>query len=603
MAGGGSGGGGTPIASEDLAPRWDSGDPTLRIGGGSAASARAAVGHYADDAAPASAIGFPRQLALGDHEVGTQSFHDTPVFNAEPYSEASVSYRLTGDPSFALVSAPDRLRPSREGLDPGKTVRLVFSPSRRGRFAGSLEISMVWPTLGRGPEVLRVPLAAEAHRAGEPTLAEQAAEDAANASALERDAQEHAQRERTMAAIAAEAQRDTHFPAGPLRELGNARDAARDALDLVFEKRKNGADAADKLVSAFVRPPSPKEQPSLAEQLAWVALDMATAGVAGAIARRLEPVVASLLTVRTAAHTGRSGAVASQTSLPGRPLVALFTDAVKDAVKQTGRAARSDADAGSPTQAPLDGQVAFFLVLHGSLADQRYAGKRSAVTAHDALLPTLLTAPGQAVAAMLAIAEGLRAEADSVTNVQLQAALEQWLRYLAQTSMGAVGVGEAADRKLRMRGHNSLTDTRGATHAPRDSQLATGRPLPAFDGLIDVHFIADPLRPQLPASCTWWRIAGVSAGLRKQFAARPLHDLAVPVRAIGSLGSSAMTVTVTRDEGHNIAFDDDSAAPGQQASWLSRKVGDRRGSITGQTAGARQLLRELLSQPLGETSS
>lgn len=589
------------MASEDLAPpRWDSGDPTLRIGGGSAASARAAVGHYADEAAPASAIGFPRQLALGDHEVGTQSFHDTPVFNAEPYSEASVSYRLTGDPSFALVSAPDRLRPSREGLDPGKAVRLVFSPARRGRFAGSLEISMVWPTLGRGPEVLRVPLAAEAHRAGEPTIADQAAEDAASASALERDAQEHAQRERTMAAIAAEAQRDTHFPAGPLRELGNARDAARDALDLVFEKRKNGADAADKLVSAFVRPPSPKEQPSLAEQLAWVALDMATAGVAGAIARRLEPVVASLLTVRTAAHTGRSGAVASQTSLPGRPLVALFTDAVKDAVKQTGRAARSDADASSSTQAPLDGQVAFFLVLHGSLADQRYAEKRSAVTAHDALLPTLLTAPDQAVAAMRAIAEGLRAEADNVANVQLQAALEQWIRYLAQTSMGAVGVGEASDRKLRMRGHNSLTDMRMAAHAPRDTQLASARPLPVFDGLIDVRFEADALRPERAARLTGWRIVGVSDAVERQFEARPLAGASLPIRATGSLGSTAMAVTVTRDEAHNVAFDDDTGAPGQRSSWLARKVGDRRGSVTSQTAGARQLLHELLSRPLGK---
>jgi hypothetical protein len=143
------------------------------------------------------AVGPPR-LDLGDHEIGSQSFHEAVVWNTETI-EANVTSRVEGHPVFQLVSAPSRIWPSREGIDPNNKFRVVFSPTTKGRVSGALRVNLRWRNDAYAPVELLIPIEGVAHATGAPSLAEEAADQRADLDA---------ERQRADQAAAAKKQQD-----------------------------------------------------------------------------------------------------------------------------------------------------------------------------------------------------------------------------------------------------------------------------------------------------------------------------------------------------------------------------------------------------------
>ncbi len=593
-----------PVRMPDAGPAADRG-PSVAAATPAGQASRIADATLA--AGPASpGLAGPPRFDLGDRAVGTTHIDVLSVFNIESL-DAYVRVSYEGSPSISLVSAPTRLRPSREGLDPTAAIRIAFSPLEKGRAHGTIVVHAAWQNGVRTPMDLRIPIEAAAHEVGGKPIAEEEADEHAAAEKARNDAGDRAQMDQAMKA-ADERLTANKVPgtAAMRRRLDRAEGAARDALADLFDNRRAGIDTAKEEAEKFKRR-VPEHHESLLETLAFAALDVATAGLAGALGKRLE--TALLRTVKVAEHTLPAGGRASASEYsPSRAVVAFFTDSFKDVVKRGAKAGRTGGgpdradtshDDVRPNQAGAtkaageqdpgpssDPLIAFFQTEKIGLIHQ-HRGKATEVAqnARFALEPMLDTHPMQAIASLDAIAHELTdyASRQRPANLQAQASAMHWIQYVAQASLGSVAANEsrAGGRRARADGATT-TNLAGANMAPTGGMAPT-----VHDGLVDVELEVDHFHPANPAIVRGVRVHGVSKNIGERLARDSLRAANVAVRAYSLDGLEAV-----RDEAGNIDYSDNTGAPGMPGNWFARKAGEPSGGRDAALRGARALIED-----------
>lgn len=542
------------------------------------------------------------------------------MFNVEA-NDAYVRVSYEGSPAVTLVSAPARLRPSKEGVDPAGAIRLAFSPMAKGRVNGTIVVRAAWQNGIRPPVDLRIPIEAAAHEVGGMSNDEQEAEDRAR-----KEEARQRQLEQDETARADERKRERIENDEPLHGTGAAREALRtaqkhveDALLDVFDSRKEGVNTAEKEAAKFNRR-KPEHEDDLLLRLAFAALDVASVGIAGMLGKTVE--LALSKPMKTAAHglpqVGKRFPVGRQPErehTPSRAIVSFFTDSVKDVAKRGGKAvtgalkgkeaAKEDPRHGASGHpepgTSSDPLIAFFQTERISLIPQgRPKASAVAERTFDELEP-LLASPEhrvKAVEAMEGIARNIRAKLvnnQQPANEQAHASAMHWVQYVAQTSLGSVTAEESRAAGKRTQRHGeSTTNVAAANTAP------TSRGAPsAHDGLLDIEFEADRFHPEVPATIVHARIHGVSNAIAKRIADASLLTAGIPVRAYSRPG--AATLEVVRDEAGNVDYVDNTGAPGMPGNWFARKAGEPLGGRDAALRGARKLIeQELMATELGK---
>lgn len=562
---------------------------------------------------PSPGLAAPERVDLGDHVVGGRAQRqDVQIFNTEDL-DAYLQISVEGSSSISVEHNPERLRPSRHGNDP---ITLLFVPTTRGRQHGTLVVHASWQNAIHAPQELRIPIEAAAHEEGEPLIAEQEAEEREQAATAQADAENKAQIEH--AKEAAEARLDDPKMANKLpgtasdrKRFEAAENLASDALFDVFENRRVGIDTAQSEAQAFQRHVPPHEE-SLAERLAWAALDVATAGIASALGKKLEGVLEETMEIK--AHTLPSGVRAPAEEHPSsKALVAFFTDSVKDVAQRGGNAAteaikhHGEGHETSPDQ-EVDAQprpeladpgpsadplLAFFQTEKvGLIGQHRERATEVGQNASNVLEPMLDHSPKEAISAMQKVAARLNefTKDEIAANTQAQASATHWIRYIAQASLGTVSADNARrDHKHPAADGSPTTNVSSANTAPPER----GEPL-ARDGLIDIRFSADRTRPWEPVTVTSARVHGIGKAMATRYKREPLRDAHVPVRAYADpKGSDPVTgIEVIRDEAGNIEYTDETGGPGAPGNWFASKVGEPRGGRDAEGRGARKLIEE-----------
>lgn len=575
-----------------------------------------ATGAPAAGAQPAADLGAagPPAVELGDQEIGTQTFHEAMVWNLETI-EANVVARVEGDPSVQLVAAPGRIFPSRELANPDakeNKFRLVFSPTKRGPTTATLHVLLNWRAGAHKPVELAIPIKGAAHAAGTPTLDEEAAQ-AARRAQQQRESMERSSDEKRR-----EAREDEDWKTHRVHGDEHSREAleaatvgARIALDNLFQNRVAGVEAAKSEAERYVQA-RPRHEESLLASLAMAGLEIATAGIAGAIAKRLEGPLEKLLTTVTQPHHNLAGAaIAAGKDVPAKHVVALLTDGIKQGVKtiekglhqanarEHGAQKRAaTGDTGHKGIPPLsaDPMIEFFTSEKIALSsDHAVEAHRVSLRTKNELAPLLDLpgdAPRNAVRAMDKVTEeiaGMNQDKEAAA-LQAQASAVHWMRYLAQASLGAVSPQTAAAEGKHLDPHGlPLTDMSNANARPAS-------------GLIDLVFAASAGHPETPATLRSVFVQGVSNLIAQRLVQQSLLDAGLAVRAQGTPadGDASLPVTVTRDEAGNITYSDQTRPPGVPgASWLARKAGDLHGGPSAELRGARKLIEEeLMSKPV-----
>lgn len=567
-------------------------------------------------AGPTGIAAAPR-VDLGDRAVDTTHVEDVFISNLDAGMEAYVAVRFEGSPAIALVSAPTRLRPSREGFDPSTAIRLSFTPSAKGHVAGTLIVQAQWQTGARPPEVIQIAVDGAAHEVGQPTVAEQEAAQAqqqaqAQAAKRDQDAMVAAQR-------ADDARLDRNEVSGTAasrERLQRATDDAASAMGRLMANRSVGVNTAQGEAAKYHHRAPPHVE-SLIERLAFAALDAATDGIAGALGKAVEEGLAE--GTKVAAHTvfTRGVRVAESASAPpSRAVVAFFTSAVEDVAKQGGaaavehvrdtgehsaeRAAQDRAQTGEqeapggmrdpgPSTDPL---LAFFAQEHlGLIRQDADKAKKVANEARLVLEPMLDSQAKQAITSMQVIAREIDQVASSNTamNLQRQQSALHWIEYVAQASLGSVSAesSRAAGQRTAADG-GPTADIQSANAAP----TARGAPQ-AQNGLVDVGFTADLADPGRPVVVKTVRVTGVSNAIARELAGKALRDANLAVRAYGlpTNNDAIAGIEVIRDEAGNTQVSDQTGAFGP-GNWFARRIGEPDGGPDAEIRGARTMMEE-----------
>ncbi|MDQ3368982.1 MAG: hypothetical protein M3680_26460 [Myxococcota bacterium] len=362
--------------------------------------------------------------------------------------------------------------------------------------------------------------------------------------------------------------------------------AYESAREVLFDRVRWAVALIAQLVSRGRAKPAP-EQPTLLQQLAGLALDTVTAaGIAGAVAKRLEPTVTKLL-ARDVPQ--RTGATSAHTILPSKALVALVTDGVKHIIKSAPKAvagsrnATDDRSNASEVGVTPDGQsfakrsadpvLAFFASHHDQLADGELHGTAVVVETIQLLRPTLRTAPQHAVAAMTAVRTAIEHQLDYAQALQAEQSVRKWVQAVA------------------------IADGAGTANARFDER----HPLAKIDGLIDIAIQPSYHDPAKPVAVRGARLDGVKGTVVARFRHQRLSNLGLAVRAAGHFDSPSATLTVVRDAGGSVSYTENTAAEWQQGGrWLERKaVANGRGRDAGW--GARIVIEhEVMTKTLEE---
>ena len=515
----------------------------------------------------------PPTIQLGETVVGRRLHASTSIFALDAGQQGPrVVAKLSGDPAIQLVRAPLFLPSASQPYDPQNELELEVLPTHKGVVTAELELVITDAPV----QSFRIPVRAAAHELGEPTLAEQDAEAAAraNQAAKERDAA--AVTTRVEHAIHDDQQRDIHYHSGHLQQLDDARMRTLLELNAVYEHRHAGVDAASVTVGEFHRRTPAPERPSLLEDLAWLAIDVATAGLAGGIAKSAELLLSRTTTMPTVGFNLPRGPIPAHERTPSKALVAFATDAVKDVTKRGGAAFKKGMHGGgegrSATHAAglsIGAKADFFRLQQDQLVDENAArAVHVATTLHHSLLPVLRADPALAVAQLNAVADAFAAQKPVASTLHEQQGIEKWVRYVAETS--------------------------GADHA--DAPFDENHPHGAYDGLIDIMIQPDPFHPELPVPVTGARLTGVTKDVVDQIKIRQLNTLGLTVRAAGDFNSPTSTLTVLRRADASVTYAHTEG--GEERGWLERKAAAH-GRGPDALWGARILLeQELMTQTL-----
>ncbi len=535
-----------------------------------------------DNAANTWKLAAPPTIDLGDHVVGKRTKETASIFALGREQGPRIRASLHGDPAIRLLAAPLYLPGAGQPYDETKALAFDVKPSRKGELASTLEIAI----MDAPHETFRYPVVAGAHHVGGPNRAEEREANQETARNAKESADATAERARVEQEIAAESERDTHFHEGHKGKLAEARYQAELALTALYQKRLNGIGAAETEIGEFVRQQT-IVKPSLLEQLAWMALDAATAGIAGGIAKRLEGFLTATFKVPS------PGGLPDREVSPSKAIAAIFTDGLKETIKKSAKLRPGGSTTGtsiSPGGDPdvgttADGdtfamrsenpKAAFFMLQRDALADEsQLRANQLVATAHNALLPTLKVDPGKAIAAMKSVTAALAADQTFASLIHAEHSVRKWVRYVAETS---------------------------SNDSSPNRKFDENHPLTSIDGWIDITIRADESHPEKPVVVTGARLNGVKAKVVERFAKHPLIKLDVPVRAAADFGSPSASLTVVRHSGGNVEYTENRSPDGQPSSrWLEQKaVAHGRGRDA--EWGARILVeQEIMSRTLNQ---
>lgn len=546
-----------------------------------------------------SGLAAPPSIDLGDVAVGANAPREVSVFNVDG-AEALVSVRYEGSPSIVLLHAPERLRPSREGFDASASIKLAFLPTTKGHHVGTLSVLATWVGGGRQPEETKIVVRGAAHQVGEADIAEQEAAELRSANeakarddAAKRDAEIDAANERR------DRTGDLPGKAGFTRRFDEQISRMADALQTVQDFRLSGVAAAEKEVDKFVRMQEVKE-PSLVEELAIAALEVASVGIAGAIGKVIEARL--MKPVEVAAHSNwvRNAVVEKAEYAAHEPAVAFMTEMVKESAlrglkagipkgKSAGREGSGQGhETDSNSDESPDAQVLFFQRERDAMIEKKELD-------HDALKvkakrqfePLLQHNPEEAIRAAAAMADGAQRPDVRPSDLQARETVLHWVRYVAQSNLGSRTASDIAKRG----GHRDEVDA--PVTAIENANLAPGADKAArpVDGLVDIEFTADPVNVSSPITVQSVRLNGVSEDVRDRVA-RHLSDGRLPIRAQAAFHPGG--IGVIRDEAGNVQVSDESGGGGKSGNWFERRAGQPNGGADVALREGRSLMQDII---------
>lgn len=569
----------------------------------------------------------PRQLATVDEVefadviAGEVMTREVWIFNTNLNAEAELAIQIEvrrDRPDeiapFQIVSAPSRLRPSREG--PGQPVVIAFQCARRAEVEGTLIVGARWRGEGTPPESHAIRLRGWTRADGEPVRAEVAA---AAADRERRDTEARREAER-LAAMQRRYDQDTAAPPPAKdRELTREYELAKAALERVSDAQFGAIPVVQAEANKFRRRVAAPNS-GVGAALASLALDIATAGIAKRVsvgvvklfADRVKYTRPDPVRLRDAA-TGRWRTFVTEG--PPKPVsiaallspegLATLDEMVEATVSGTLRDLRAERAERTPgAAAPVSGEadLDFFSRQDDLVADRKKHRTDSLVNMFFLLKPFLRREADVAIAAMRGFHRSLDAEAVTAKQIQATLTRQAWMSFCSQGSVGSLSAAE-----LRRRGLRILDDTVSVTDVARLAHAISGDAVPSYDGVLDLHVRASKHRPLEPSVIERVHMSGVTsqmlrscltdAGLGAGRARGRFGDLGVAMRVIVTApGIETFGVVVTRDEAGNVFSSDTSGATPQSSDWLARRAGHRGTSPGKEHDGAVQLVAELLDR-------
>jgi hypothetical protein len=500
----------------------------------------------------------PPSFDFGKVPPGKHQTLSIPIFNLVA-SPASAAVRYDGASSISLRSAPTHLYTAGTQLPDGaQHVVLQFvAPTARGTHRGTVRIDLSWGAAAK-PETLTIPVIAHSMLENESTDDELEAERAPRRKQQTEDvarAKQVKQAEDELAAF------DKAHPGHKDNGFDTKLDDVRDAMVAVGKQQKVGIDRAAREIMKYKKAP-PVIQPNVVFELAMIALDIASAGVANAIAKGAEGGLKAL-----------SKAAAPKTVQLGVATIHAISDSLKEALKIASKHAR--APSGSKTQPEptqgtganlsADPRVAFLEVAETENNLHEYERKTGLNHSAALLRPLLFKNSQAAIEALAAIEGSLKAELGHASQAYYTATIRGWFSLIAQLELDLNRVGSV-----------------------------DGKPIGPARGVVDIGFQAGASpRDRVIAKSAIMR--GVSNAAATPLWQEPLLRAGVPIRVYGvpSPNHAELLVTVTRNAAGTVEYIDQTngAAPGS-GQWLKRRGGgDAR-------AGAELLLKDILSTSL-----
>ncbi len=544
-------------------------------------------------------IAAPPVFNVGDHAVGETQFFEIFASNIES-RESWVTVRYSGDPSIVLVAAPQRYRPSVEGFDPNTAIKLAFTPTSKGHHRGMIEITGTWP--GGRSTITEISIEAAAHEVGQRDVGDEEAVEREALQANARAAKEKAAVEQADRAAEVRLDRnDLPGSAGNRERLKDATNDAATAFGNLLHMRQIGVQSAEGEASRYHHH-QPAFHEDLVLTLAFAALDVVTAGLAGALTKTLELALARK--VETAAHvdwwSGR--AVGEKTSHPNEAVVALFTGAVEEVPRQgvagfKGKVSERGADhIRNATTEDVDGTstdpfTAFFQAEKTALVGQN-ADKAKGIADHArrTLEPMLTTDPKLAISYMRGIADQISAmvKTDKTANEQATQSAIHWTRYVAGSKMGTVDEKTAKRTGLQV----ARDGTETAVIQSANVSPGVNGEIMRRDGLIDIEFRADT-EDVSRVSVVGVRLDGVSISTRERVV-RNILGSGLPIRAYSFVGG--VQLEIIRDEAGNVAFTDGTGTIGMPGNWFHRRSGKVHAGPDATLRAAGLVLEQLVEQ-------
>ncbi|NVB77795.1 MAG: hypothetical protein HOV81_05315 [Kofleriaceae bacterium] len=524
-------------------------------------------------------VAAPESLDFGDIETTESRIENVFVFN-QHREPATISAMLDAPPTLQIVERPSLLRPSHEGFDPATAIRIAYSPHRTAVDDGKLVVVLRWSD--GVAQTVRINIRAAAHLRSEPTHAEKASQ----AAGAKQEADTRAHQATIAAAHELKVQEAIDRPGGIQPRIDLAYHTLRNSADHFFSNQAAGVSAAMGKVSLYSRRKAAESiDPPIAITLIKTALDLGTgrlsALVSTAFSKLAEPKKFKQWAKGTTINVS-SGVLSGLSSIIGSAL-----SAGNKALQEHVTWQSNQNEEGAPSG---ESQVDFFTQQLTALNESTKERRNFLVGVERALLP--LNTPELAKMGELILNLLAQAFDHAAANAAEQQAYEstrQWARFVSHASLGSVTPAEAKKKGLS-------TASDGPTAKMDKALLGSGTP----GGILDIEFSADLLHPTTPVRFTGARLFGLSAASVKllKLDKQPLRSIGLPLRLRSSASSSPVSVTITRDEGGNVAFVDESGAVGMPTPWLSRR-GHGRDNAAAYRA-ARELLQSVESQTLGQ---
>lgn len=546
-------------------------------------------------------------MDLGDPLIGTRNSHELTAFNLDPDMQANLQVRFEGHPSIMLTEAPETLWPSTANNP--KPIKLWFAPTSDAPVATTAILRANWQMNARPAEEHRVTITGAGRQEFAPTR-QQKVEAAEADKAQQASEQAAAESRRTLDRRREEfyGQDKHNHGDGALKELEDERVLLQAALTSVASNRKSGIDAAKGLVANYKRVVLAPAEPSILERLAWAAIDEATYGLGSTVVDAFRGAAGDLLMdgAEKAMHAQRKKDKDSPLETPSSAIAGLMADGVGalvsygldkavGAVKSAARNGHADDHHRGDNGADA---VSLFFMQQDKVnwADAAVPAAQFSIDVRNSVVHMLPASRARAVGLMKSATAAFKSASGTANDAQRDASLENWMSYLAQSSMGSVSANEVKQQGGRvLPGGVTTTNMSAANQAP-DAHHG----VQTFDGLVDLRFEIEQGNPQLKAKPTSLTVRGVNQVAANMLAIKPLRSWNLPVRAVAEPthdAAVAIPLTVLRDEAGNLSHTDNMHGPADAPSWLSRKAGAVRGSAEKQREGARILMEnELMAE-------